>query len=93
VVATALEVAEPSLVATASKAPAAAGRAADPVAAAKRGDDEAFALLYREYLPRLVGLVRGWTRDRHLAEDIAQETLQRAHRALAGFRVEEPLWP
>lgn len=63
------------------------------VAAAKRGDNEAFALLYREYRPRLVALVTRWTHDCHLSEDLAQETLQRAHRALPGFRVDAPLWP
>lgn len=63
------------------------------VAAAVRGDDEAFAVLYREYRPRLVALITAWTHDHHLAEDLAQETLQRAHRALPGFRVDAPLWP
>jgi len=63
------------------------------VAAAASGDDEAFAALYREYRPRLVARITAWTHDRHLAEDLAQETLVRAHRALPRFRVDAPLWP
>lgn len=61
--------------------------------AAADGDEAAFAELYRACWPRLVALARRWERDPAAAEDVAQEALARAHRALPDLRPGAALWP
>jgi RNA polymerase sigma-70 factor (ECF subfamily) len=57
------------------------------------GERDAFDVLYRRYFPRLVRLCTRLTRDAAAAEDIAQETLVRAHEHLAQFDQSRPMWP
>jgi RNA polymerase sigma-70 factor (ECF subfamily) len=57
------------------------------------GEDAAFDVLYRRYFPRLVRLCIRMTRSQATAEDIAQETLIRAHAALERFEPDRPMWP
>src|SRR5688500_10752505 len=56
-------------------------------------DEEAFGHLYRRFHPRLVRLIVRKTRDRALAEDVAQEALLRALDKLDTFDRSRPLWP
>jgi RNA polymerase sigma factor (sigma-70 family) len=49
--------------------------------------------LFREFFPRLVTAVRPLTRDRALAEDVAQETLMRLFANADGLDLDEPIWP
>ena len=56
------------------------------VAAAQRGDDEAFGRLVRKYQHRVVGLAQGLVTDRAEAEDVAQDAFLRAYKGLRGFR-------
>lgn len=57
------------------------------------GDGDAFAMVYRRYVARLVsiGLRKGL--DRGSAEDVAHETLLRAFVHAGAFDVAMPLWP
>ena len=57
------------------------------------GEREAFDVLYRRYFPRLVRLCARLTKDSAAAEDIAQETLVRAHDHLGRFDLSRPMWP
>lgn len=41
----------------------------------RRGDEAAFAMLYRTLHPRLVALAEGYTRSAGVAEELAQDTL------------------
>lgn len=50
------------------------------------GDPTAFQPLVHPHLPGLLALARRQCRDPHWAEDLVQETLVRAFRALPGFR-------
>ena len=52
------------------------------------GDPAAFDGIVRRWQARLVGLAWRFCRDRALAEDMAQEALVKAYRALARFRGE-----
>jgi RNA polymerase sigma-70 factor (ECF subfamily) len=66
---------------------------AEAVAAARRGDQDAFCALvarYQEIAFRAAYLV---LRDAGLAEDTAQEAFVRAYHALASFREGEPFRP
>lgn len=56
---------------------------ADALAGARRGDDQAFALLYRDIQPALLRYLRGMSVE--LAEDAASETWIEAARGLDGF--------
>lgn len=49
------------------------------------GDPEAFALLVREYTPRLLGVARRLTGDHSTAEDLVQDTWIAAYRNRASF--------
>lgn len=69
------------------------GSSAEPTAgeterllAAQAGDREAFARLVESYWPRLFRWLYQLTRDRHLAEDLAQETFLKALANLQRFR-------
>lgn len=53
---------------------------------ASRGDTAAFELLVRGYLPDVYRFARHLVRDFHLAEDVSQEALIKAHQHLKGFR-------
>lgn len=55
------------------------------------GDPAAFQPLVHPHLPGLLALARRQCRDPHWAEDLVQETLVRAFRALPGFRGESAL--
>ena len=55
---------------------------------ARRGDDEAFAILVSIGAPAALGAARRITRDAALAEDAAQEAFLRAYRALPDYRHE-----
>ena len=55
------------------------------------GDAAAFQPLMHPYLAGLLALARRQCRDPHWAEDLVQETLVRAYRALPGFRGEAAL--
>lgn len=57
------------------------------LAAAQAGDRPAFARLVEGYWPRLYRWLYHLTRDRHLAEDLAQEAFLRALANLGRFRV------
>ena len=57
------------------------------------GERDAFDVLYRRYFPRLVRLCTRLTKDGAAAEDIAQETLVRAHDHLERFDQTRPMWP
>jgi RNA polymerase sigma-70 factor (ECF subfamily) len=57
------------------------------------GDPTAFPALYRRYRPDLVAYLDHRVRDHGLAEDLAQETMERALRFLGTFDPTRPLWP
>ena len=58
----------------------------DLIAAAQAGDRPAFAVLVERYWERLYRWLYHLTRDRHAAEDLAQETFLKAFRRLDKFR-------
>jgi RNA polymerase sigma-70 factor (ECF subfamily) len=49
--------------------------------------------LYRSYAPRVQAVARRRVRDRHLVDDVVQETFLRAHRAQDRFDPARPAWP
>ena len=55
------------------------------VAAAKGGDELAFEAIVKRHRPRVFGLALRYTRSREDAEDIVQQTFQRAFVHLLGF--------
>lgn len=57
----------------------------------QRGDQSAFHALVRPHLGALVALARRHCRDPHWADDLVQETLVRAFRALPTFRGDSAL--
>jgi RNA polymerase sigma-70 factor (ECF subfamily) len=59
---------------------------AEWIRAAQAGDRSAFARLVERYWDRLYRWLYHLTRDRHVAEDLAQETFMKALAALASFR-------
>ncbi|MBL8737356.1 MAG: sigma-70 family RNA polymerase sigma factor [Planctomycetes bacterium] len=63
----------------------------DLLARARNGDPVAFQTLLRPHLPALLGLARRCCSDPHWAEDLVQEVLLRAFRALPSFRGEAGL--
>lgn len=50
------------------------------------GQTEAYSVLVDRHWARILNLSLMMTRDRHLAEDLAQETFARAYRALGQFQ-------
>ena len=63
-----------------------AGGEAEWIAAAQRGDRAAFARVIDAYWDRLFRWLFRLTRDRHRAEDLAQETFLKALAAVTSFR-------
>ena len=63
------------------------------VKAAREGAPAAFAEIVRRYQRAVYRVAYGLTRSHEDADDLAQETFIRAHRALDTFRVGEPLYP
>lgn len=61
------------------------------LALCQAGDPAAFQPLLRPHLAGLLALARRHCRDPHWAEDLVQETLVRAFRALPGFRGDSAL--
>ena len=59
------------------------------VARARRGDVEAFTLLYRHFVPRIYDYVARRVDSRHSAEEVTQEVFYRAFRDIAGCRDDE----
>src|SRR5262245_49476479 len=69
------------------------GDEADLVRAAQGGDQAAFAEIVRRYQRSVYRVGYALTRNASDADDLAQETFVRAHRALGRFRAGEPLYP
>jgi RNA polymerase sigma-70 factor (ECF subfamily) len=52
------------------------------------GDGEAFGVLVERYKSKVFGLAYGFTRDRALADDLAQEVFIKAYLSLGRFKAE-----
>jgi RNA polymerase sigma-70 factor, ECF subfamily len=57
------------------------------------GHPEAFRTLVRQYEAPLLSFLSGRLRDRHMAEDVAQESFVRAFFALRKLRATTAFWP
>lgn len=64
---------------------------ADLVRRFNAGDQAVFAEIMGRYHKRILALVRRFLQNDHDAEDVAQDTFIRAHRALANFRGDSAL--
>ncbi len=62
------------------------------VARVQKGDKGAFDLLARKYQHRVAKLIARYVRDRHEVEDVTQEALIKAYRAIGGFRGESAFY-
>jgi RNA polymerase sigma-70 factor, ECF subfamily len=60
--------------------------AAGVVDRARRGDEEAFQLIFTRYGRPILGFIHNFVHDRALAEELAQETFVRAYYNLGGLR-------
>ena len=58
------------------------------VARARRGDEEAFRLIFERYGRPVISFIYDMVGERSLAEELTQETFVRAYRGLNGFRDE-----
>lgn len=58
----------------------------------QRGDKAAFDLLVRKYQHKVAKLVSRYVRDRREVEDVTQEALIKAYRAIGGFRGESAFY-
>jgi len=56
------------------------------VVAAKNGDEQAFETLFKRYQQRILAIVRRYVRIREDAEDIAQQSFQKAYIHLCQFQ-------
>jgi RNA polymerase sigma-70 factor (ECF subfamily) len=56
------------------------------VEASRRGDRQAFRLLFDRYYRRVLAVATGMLRNREDARDVAQETFIKAHRSLPQFK-------
>ena len=66
-------------------------RPEDLVKRAKRGDDEAFRLIFDRYCRPIVSFIYDMVGKRELAEELAQEAFVRAYRNLGGLRDDSKL--
>lgn len=55
---------------------------------AQKGEQKAFELLMSKYQRRLIRLISRFVKDEHEVNDVAQEAMIRAYRALPNFRGE-----
>jgi len=62
------------------------------VARVQKGDKTAFDLLTRKYQHKLAKLIARYVRDRREVEDVTQEALIKAYRAIGGFRGESAFY-
>lgn len=60
--------------------------AVDVVDRARRGDEEAFQLIFTRYGRPILGFIQNLVQNRALAEELAQETFVRAYRHLGRLR-------
>jgi RNA polymerase sigma-70 factor, ECF subfamily len=74
-------------------APAADPAESDLLARARSGDLFAFEEIVRRYQRRVYGVAYRIVRRHDVADDVAQETFIRAHRALGSFDVSRPFGP
>ncbi|MHB8534657.1 MAG: RNA polymerase sigma factor RpoE [Sulfuricaulis sp.] len=58
----------------------------------QKGDKTAFDLLARKYQHKLAKLISRYVRDRREVEDVTQEALIKAYRAIGGFRGESAFY-
>ena len=58
----------------------------------QKGDKTAFDLLVRKYQHKIAKLISRYVRDRHEVEDVTQEALIKAYRAIGGFRGESAFY-
>ena len=59
---------------------------------AQKGEQKAFELLMSKYQRRLVRLISRFVKDEHEVNDVAQEAMIRAYRALPNFRGESAFY-
>ncbi len=64
---------------------------ADLIALARRGDHEAFRLIFERYSRPIISFIFDMVGDRELAEELTQETFVRAYRSLNVMREESKL--
>lgn len=62
------------------------------VARVQKGDKTAFDLLVRKYQHKVAKLIARYVRDRHEVEDVTQEAMIKAYRAIGGFRGESAFY-
>src|ERR1044071_735497 len=72
-------------------AEAAMNSAEDLIARARRGDEEAFRLIFERYTRPVMRFIFYMVNERALAEDLAQETFVRAYKNLSTLRDEAAL--
>lgn len=63
----------------------------DLIARARRGDDEAFRLIFERYARPIISFIYDLVSERELAEELTQETFVRAYRNLRALRDETKL--
>jgi RNA polymerase sigma-70 factor (ECF subfamily) len=63
----------------------------DLIARARRGDEEAFRLIFERYTRPVISFIFYMVNQRELAEELAQETFVRAYRNLSALRDEVKL--
>ena len=72
-------------------AEAAMNSAEDLIARARRGDEEAFRLIFERYTRPVISFIFYMVNQRELAEELAQETFVRAYKSLHALRDEAKL--
>jgi RNA polymerase sigma-70 factor, ECF subfamily len=63
------------------------------IARVRQGEADAYDYLVRKHLGRVVAIAFGVVRNRHDAEDLAQEAFVKAYRTIDRFRADEPFGP
>ena len=59
---------------------------------AQKGEQKAFEMLMSKYQRRLIRLISRFVKDEHEVNDVAQEAMIRAYRALPNFRGESAFY-